>query len=78
MPLKMLINFPKITLMTQDMTQLLRALKMEIQDNPNCSFELSDDLQKIRRRCMLVEKTAEADETGVNMTVEGNSLTAET
>ena len=48
--------------MTQSIKQLLRALSHEMKTNPNCSFELSTDQQKIRRRSMIVEPMPDAEE----------------
>lgn len=50
MQISLLLNFPKIRGMTQDLKMIMDSIKYVLSADPECSYEIDETNTKIRKR----------------------------
>lgn len=59
--MSVLMTFPRVKQMSQNLTHLQQALKTETQLDPNCSFELNEDATCVRKRVINASQVESAN-----------------
>ncbi len=50
MEIKLLLNFPKIRQITQNLDVVIDSIKEMLEANPQCNFEVNQEITGIRKR----------------------------